>query len=90
MITFEKTVKHARILNPMKDFQEEILTFEYRTDSLTGRNTTVIKGMINYISKFLVSDEKLLSTLAEKTRTNCPFLPRKSERKNGNVPARFP
>jgi len=89
MITFEKTVKHARILNPMKDFQEEILTFEYRTDSLTGRNTTVIKGMINYISKFLVSDEKLLSTLAEKTRTNCPFCPERVKEKTAMFPPDF-
>lgn len=75
MITFEKTVKHARILNPLKNFQEDTITFEYRTDPLTGRNTTVIKGMLNYISRFLTSDEELLNSLIEKTRANCPFCP---------------
>jgi len=74
-ITFEKTAKHARILNPLKGFTEDTITFEYRTDPLTGRNTTVIKGMLNYISKSLVSDEKLLTSLVEKTRVNCPFCP---------------
>jgi len=74
-ITFEKTVKHARILNPLKGFQEDTVTFEYRTDPLTNRNTTVIKGMLDYVSKFLVSDEKLLDSLVERTRTKCPFCP---------------
>ncbi len=74
-ITFEKTVKHAKILNPLKGFQEDTVTFEYRTDPLTGRNTTVIKGMLNYINKFLVSDEELLNSVVEKTRVNCPFCP---------------
>jgi galactose-1-phosphate uridylyltransferase len=75
MIHFEKTVKHAKILNPLKGFQEETLTFEYRTDPLTGRNTTVIGGMLNYIRNLLVSDENLLNSLAERTRANCPFCP---------------
>lgn len=75
MINFEKTVKKARMLNPLKRFEEDTITFEYRTDPLTGRNTTVIKGMLDYISKFLVSDEELLDSLVEKTRVNCPFCP---------------
>ena len=75
MVTFEKTVKYSRILNPLKNFEEDILTFEYRTDPLTGRNTTVVKGMLKYISKSLVSDEEMLRSLVEKTRANCPFCP---------------
>ena len=75
MITFEKTIKQAKILNPLKNFQEDTITFEYRTDPLTGRNTTVIKGMLSYINKFLTSDTELLKSLIEKTKTNCPFCP---------------
>jgi UDPglucose--hexose-1-phosphate uridylyltransferase len=75
VITFEKTVKQARILSPLKGFGEDLVTFEYRTDPLTGRNTTVIKGMLDYICRFLVSDEELLKSLVEKTRVNCPFCP---------------
>jgi len=74
-IAFEKTVKRARILNPLKGFQEDTITFEYRIDPLTGRNTTIIRGMLNYVSKFLVSDEQLLGSLIEKTIANCPFCP---------------
>jgi galactose-1-phosphate uridylyltransferase len=75
MITFEKAEKYCSILNPLKNFKEDALTFEYRTDPLTGRNTTVIKGMLDYVSKFLVSEEGLLNSLVEKTRANCPFCP---------------
>lgn len=75
MIKFEKTTKKARILNPLKNFEEDTITFEYRKDPLTGRNTTVVKSMLNYISKLLVPDEELLNSLIEKTRINCPFCP---------------
>ena len=75
MIKFEKRVKHAKILNPLKGFKEDTITFEYRKDPLTGRNTTVIKGMLNYVSKFLISDEELLDSLVRRTRENCPFCP---------------
>ena len=75
MVVFEKTVKEAKILNPLKNFEEDTLTFEYRTDPLTGRNTTVIKNMLNYVSKFLVSDVEILRGLVEKTKANCPFCP---------------
>jgi galactose-1-phosphate uridylyltransferase len=75
MITFEKTTKHTKILNPLKNFQEDTITFEYRTDPLTGRNTTVIPGMQAYINRFLTTDTEQLNTLIEKTKTNCPFCP---------------
>jgi len=89
MITFEKTEKRATILNPLKNFQEDILTFEYRTDPLTGRNTTVIKGMLNYVSKFLASDRQLLSSLIKNTRPNCPFCPESLMTKTPMFPPSF-
>jgi hypothetical protein len=73
LIDFQKTTKQARILSPLKNFAEETITFEYRTDPLTGRNTTVIKGMLGYVSKFLASDDELLKSLVEKTKATCPF-----------------
>lgn len=75
MISLQKTVKHAKILSPLKNFAETIIEFEYRQDPLTGRNTTVIKGMLEYIKKFLKTDESILNSLVESTRTNCPFCP---------------
>lgn len=81
MIDFEKTVKQSRILTPFKNFEEVTLTFEYRADPLTGRNTTVIKGMLDYVSNFLTSDKELLDSLVKKTRVNCPFCPERVKTK---------
>jgi len=77
MIHFETVLKRSKILNPLKGFKEDAITYEYRRDPLTGRNTTVIKGMLDYISKFLSTDENLLNLLIEKTSIGCPFCPEK-------------
>jgi len=89
VIAFEKTVKNSSILDPSRNFEEKIVTFEYRTDPLTGRNTTVIKGMMEYVSKFLVSDDVLLNSLVEKTRVNCPFCPENVGLRTPRFPENF-
>lgn len=89
MIEFQKTVKQATILSPLKNFEEETLTFEYRTDPLTGRNTTVIRGMLAYVGKFLTSDAEMLKALVEKTRVTCPFCPESVRVKTPMFPKDF-
>lgn len=89
MITFEKIQKSSIIRNPMKNFTEDTVTFEYRTDPLTGRNSTIIKGMLGYVNKFLVSDQGLLDSLVEKTRENCPFCARNVKTKTPMFPPSF-
>jgi galactose-1-phosphate uridylyltransferase len=89
VIEFKKTLKQAKILSPLKNFEEETLTFEYRADPLTGRNTTVIKGMLNYVGKFLSSDAEMLSGLVEKTRATCPFCPANVQAKTPMFPKEF-
>jgi UDPglucose--hexose-1-phosphate uridylyltransferase len=89
MIEFNKTVKQTKILSPLKNFDEETLTFEYRTDPLTGRNTTVINGMLGYVDKFLSSDTELLKSLVEKTRATCPFCPESVRTKTPMFPKEF-
>ena len=89
MIRFEKTIKQTKILSPLKNFEEDTLTFEYRTDPLTGRNTTVIGGMLNYVGKFLTSDAELLNSLVEKTRATCPFCPESAKTRTPMFPKDF-
>jgi len=89
LIEFKKTVKQTKILSPLKNFEEETLTFEYRTDPLTGRNTTVIKEMLGYVGKFLSSDAELLKSLVEKTRATCPFCPESVRTKTPMFPKEF-
>ncbi len=89
MIQFQKTTKQTKILSPLKNFEEETLTFEYRTDPLTGRNTTVIKGMLDYVSKFFKSDTEMLQALVDKTRATCPFCPESIDIKTPMFPKDF-
>lgn len=89
MIEFKKVLKYARILSPLKNFEEETLTFEYREDPLTGRNTTVISGMLNYVGKFLTSDWELIGSIAERTRAACPFCPENVKTRTPMFPADF-
>jgi galactose-1-phosphate uridylyltransferase len=86
---FDRTIKQTRILNPLKNFEEDTLTFEYRTDPLTGRNTTVIKGMLDYVNKFLASDAEMLNSLVEKTKATCPFCPESVRTKTPMFPKEF-
>jgi UDPglucose--hexose-1-phosphate uridylyltransferase len=89
MIEFQKTTKQTKILSPLKNFEEETLTFEYRADPLTGRNTTVIRGMLGYVSKFFTSDAEMLKVLVEKTRATCPFCPESVNVKTPMFPKDF-
>ena len=89
MIEFEKTLKQAKILSPLKNFAEDTLTFEYRADPLTGRNTTVIRGMLNYVNRFLTSDAEQLNSLVERTKANCPFCPESVRSKTPMFPREF-
>lgn len=89
LIIFRKTEKRQKILNPMKDFAEQETIFEYRTDPLTGRNTTVITGMLGYVAKFLASDKTLLDSLVEQSRIGCPFCPENVRIKTPMFPLEF-
>ncbi len=86
---FLKEQKPTKILNPLKNFEEDTLIFEYRTDPLTGRNTTVIKDMLKYIDRFLSSDSELLNSLIEKTKSTCPFCPENIGTKTPLFPKEF-
>ena len=56
---------------------------------LTGRNTTVIKGMLDYVGKFLTSDWELVNALVEKTKATRPFCPEKVKTKTPMFPKDF-
>jgi len=75
LFVFEKVEKTSKMLNPLKGFVEDSVRFEYRKDPLTGRNSTVIGGMLGYVGKFLVSDRQMLDGLVEGSRVGCPFCP---------------
>jgi UDPglucose--hexose-1-phosphate uridylyltransferase len=89
LIDFRKVEKRQKILNPTKGFAEQETSFEYRTDPLTGRNTTVISGMLGYVARFLTSDKTVLDSLVEQSRVACPFCPENVRIKTPMFPPEF-
>jgi UDPglucose--hexose-1-phosphate uridylyltransferase len=73
LIHFESILREARILSPLKNFQEVTQAIEHRKDPLTHRGVIVIKGRMDYVKKFIESDPDFLGELVQSTQTDCPF-----------------
>ncbi len=74
-IKFSITEREVRILNPLKNFELDTWKIQYRTDPLTGRNTTVIPKLYEYWIRFLRSEADILKRLVLESRGRCPFCP---------------
>lgn len=81
MIHFELTAREARILSPLKNFEEVTQAIEHRKDPLTRRGVIVIKGRMDYVKKFVESDPDFLGELVQSTLPDCPFCPDAVQRK---------
>ena len=74
-IRFESVERAARILSPLQDFKPVSQTIEHRKDPLTRRSVIVIKGRMDYVKRFIESDDKSLDELYKSTQADCPFCP---------------
>jgi galactose-1-phosphate uridylyltransferase len=74
-IRFELFKREARILSPLRNFDLTTQTLEHRKDPLTGRTVIVIKGRMDYVRKFVETDDNFLEDLAASTQPDCPFCP---------------
>jgi galactose-1-phosphate uridylyltransferase len=74
-IHFESVTREARLLSPLKNFEPDRQVIEHRRDPLTGRSVIVLKGRIDYVRRYLESDEKAIDDLANSTQKDCPFCP---------------
>jgi UDPglucose--hexose-1-phosphate uridylyltransferase len=74
-IRFESVTREAHFLNPLKKFERDSQTIEHRRDSLTGRRVIVLKGRMDYVRRYLESDESAINHLANSTQQDCPFCP---------------
>ena len=74
-ICYEAVTREARLLSPLKNFELESQTIEHRRDPLTGRNVIVLKGRVDYVRRFMESDETAIEELASSTQASCPFCP---------------
>jgi len=85
-IHFESEIREAQILSPLNNFQLTTQTLEHRGDPLTGRRVIVSKGRLEYVKRFIQSDQAFLDELVESTQATCPFCPNAVEK---NAP-KFP
>lgn len=74
-IHFETAVREAHILSPLKNFEHATQTIEHRADPLTGRRVIVLKGRMDYVRKFIESDQRFADELVKTTSADCPFCP---------------
>jgi len=74
-IHFEAVTREARLLSPLKNFELDTQSIEHRRDPLTGRNVIVLKGRLDYVRKYIDSDETIIDELASSTQQGCPFCP---------------
>jgi len=74
-ISFEKVEKVAEVLDPSASFQRTTQAIEHRKDPLTGDQSIVLKGRLNYVRRFFETDERFLFQCADETKGSCPFCP---------------
>lgn len=72
-VNFEKYVREAEFLSPVKGFELDRQRIEHRVDPLTGR-LSVVRGGRRELSWLFVNDEKLVGELAE-SKGKCFFCP---------------
>jgi len=74
-IHFESVTREARFLSPLQNFEPVSQEIEHRRDPLTGRRVIVLKGRLDYVKRFIESDEVAVDDLANSTLEGCPFCP---------------
>lgn len=85
-IHFESVTREARLLNPLKNFEVDKQVMEHRRDPLTGRRVMVLKGRLDYVKRFLESDQTAIDALADSTQQSCPFCPDSVEKRSPKFP----
>ena len=80
-IHFESDTREARLLSPLKNFEPDSQALEHRRDPLTGRSVIVLKGRLDYVKRYLESDESAIDDLANSTQQDCPFCPDSVEKR---------
>ncbi|MGD0175425.1 MAG: hypothetical protein ABSC50_01185 [Candidatus Bathyarchaeia archaeon] len=80
-IHFESVSREAQLLSPLQNFERVSQTIEHRRDPLTGRRVIVLRGRLDYVKRFIESDENAIDGLADSTQQDCPFCPASVEQK---------
>lgn len=79
-IVFERHRSRARLLSPLRDYEEVVSETELRVDPLTGRVAIIGLNLAGKRSVlYSETDEELLQELAETSRGRCFFCPERVE-----------
>jgi galactose-1-phosphate uridylyltransferase len=88
MIYFKKFEEKSVLLNPLKDFEIDSQTIEYREDPLSGFTSFIRTGRAFWAGIYK-TDEALLQKLVEETRGKCFFCPEKVSTSTPKFPSDF-
>jgi len=81
MIRFESELREARILSPLNNFEPVTQNIEHRKDPLTKLSVVVLKGRMEYVKRFIESDQSYVDELVQTSAADCPFCPDAVEKK---------
>lgn len=75
-LTFGKTIEEARILSPLKGFNETIHRIEHRRDPLTGHRSIIGLSLAEkYKTMSDNTDHNLVESIAKSSSSQCVFCP---------------
>jgi len=86
-IHFESVTREAQLLNPLTNFELDKQIIEHRRDPLTGRTVMVLKGRLDYVKRYLESDQGAVDELADSTQQGCPFCPESVQTRSPKFPS---
>jgi len=81
MIRFESELREARMLSPLNNFDLVTQRIEHRKDPLTKLSVVVLKGRMEYVKRFIESDQSFVDELVQTSAASCPFCPEAAEKK---------
>jgi UDPglucose--hexose-1-phosphate uridylyltransferase len=81
VIRFESKSRDARILSPLNNFEPVTQNIEHRKDPLTKLSVVVLKGRMEYVKRFIESDQSFVDELVQTSAVDCPFCPDATEKR---------
>jgi len=88
-ISFEKVIREAKFLSPLRDFKPVVQKIEFRKDPLTGRWCRINMERARRVKQATTGGENL-SEIVEKSKKSCFFCPRNLDKATPMFPSNFP
>ncbi|MEM3404325.1 MAG: hypothetical protein QXJ17_07310 [Nitrososphaeria archaeon] len=86
-IKYEREIRYAELLTPLKGYELERQIVEHRFDPLTHKRTVITTGRFHLIKRLFESDPNEIQNIVEMTKSNCPFCPERLESMTPKFPS---